>query len=207
MGPVNAAGRYIALEGGEGCGKSTQAERLACALDAVLTREPGGTSIGARLREVLLDPANDGLDPRAEALLMAADRAQHRAQVLAPALRAGRHVVSDRSVYSSLAYQGGGRGLALEELRDLSRFALDGHWPDVVVLLDLDVDVASERIADRPLDRFEREGDAFARRLRQTFLELADAEPDRWVVVDAGAPVETVARQILGAVRERIGVA
>lgn len=101
---------YIAFEGGEGSGKSTQAERLASRLGAVLTREPGGTAIGGRLRELLLDPSTEDLDARAETLLMAADRAQHRAEVVAPTLASGRHVVSDRSVYSSLAYQGAGEG-------------------------------------------------------------------------------------------------
>jgi len=111
-----ARGRFIAFEGGEACGKSTQSALLASALDAVLTREPGGTVIGARLRSLVLDPATEGLAPRAEALLMAADRAQHVAEVVEPALAAGRHVVTDRFAGSSIAYQGHGRGLPVDEI-------------------------------------------------------------------------------------------
>ena len=159
---------YIAFEGGEGSGKSTQAARLAERLGAELTREPGGTAIGARLRDLLLDPSVTGLDARAEALLMAADRAQHRAEVVAPVLASGRHVVSDRSVYSSLAYQGGGRGLDLDTIRAISQWALDDCWPDLVVFLDLDPDTAAARLADRRLDRFELEDAGFTRRLRVT---------------------------------------
>ena len=117
---VSSPGRYIALEGAEGCGKSTQAARLATALGAVLTRETGGTDIGRRIREILHDTSVTDLTSRAEALLIAADRAQHIEQVVRPALTAGRHVVSDRSVYSTLAYQGYGRMLPIHEVRELS---------------------------------------------------------------------------------------
>ena len=127
---------YIVFEGAEGCGKSTHARRLAEAIDAVITRETGGTAIGQRLREILHDTSVTDLDDRAEALIVAADRAQHFAEVVHPALAAGRHVVSDRSVYSTLAYQGYGRGLPLDELRHINRWAMGDTWPDLVLLLD-----------------------------------------------------------------------
>lgn len=196
---------YIAFEGGEGSGKSTQAERLASRLGAVLTREPGGTAIGGRLRELLLDPSTEDLDARAETLLMAADRAQHRAEVVAPTLASGRHVVSDRSVYSSLAYQGGGRGLDLDTIRSISRWALDGYWPDLVVFLDLDPEMARQRLAGRRLDRFELEDAAFSSRLRDTFADLAAAEPRRWVTVSGSSVMDMVTADVDAAVGAWMG--
>ena len=196
-------GRFVAFEGGEGCGKSTQARRLADALGAVATREPGGTAVGSRLREILLDPGTVDLADRAEALLMAADRAQHLAELVAPTLATGRHVVSDRSAYSSIAYQGYGRGLPIAEVRGLSEWAADGVWPDLVVLLEVPHDVASGRLTGG-LDRMERLGDAFHRRVGEGFRELAAAEPDRWVVVDGTEPVDQVAAAVRGAVAERL---
>jgi dTMP kinase len=198
---------WVALEGGEGSGKSTQARLLADALGAVLTREPGATAVGERVRQLLLDPALTALDPRAEALLMAADRAQHMAEVVAPALAGGRDVVSDRSAWSSLAYQGYGRGLPIDALRRLSDWALGGRWPDLAVLIDVPGDVAVERLsaARRAADRFEAEGDAFHRRVRDGFAALASAEPARWAVVDGTGAVEDVATRVLGAVRARAG--
>jgi len=196
-------GRFVAFEGGEGCGKSTQARRLADALGAVATREPGGTAVGSRLREILLDPGTVDLADRAEALLMAADRAQHLAELVAPTLATGRHVVSDRSAYSSIAYQGYGRGLPIAEVRGLSEWAADGVWPDLVVLLEVPHDVASGRLTGG-LDRMERLGDAFHRRVGEGFRELAAAEPDRWVVVDGTELVEQVAAAVRGAVAERL---
>src|SRR5262249_26617438 len=138
-------GRYIALEGGDACGKSTQVTRLAAVLDAVVTREPGGTRLGAIIRGILLDPANADLTDRTEALLYAADRAQHADELLRPTLAAGRHVVSDRSAWSSVVYQGHGRALSPEEVEGLSDWALAGCWPDLVVLLDIDPVVAAQR--------------------------------------------------------------
>jgi dTMP kinase len=198
---------WVALEGGEGSGKSTQARLLADALGGVLTREPGGTAAGERIRELLLDPGVSALDARAEALLMAADRAQHMAEVVAPALAGGRHVVSDRSAWSSLAYQGYGRGLPVDALRRLSDWALGGRWPDLAVLIDVPGDVAATRLsaAGRAADRFEAEGDAFHRRVRDGFRELASAEPERWAVVDGTGVVQDVAAGVLAAVRARAG--
>ncbi|HEY5664500.1 MAG TPA: dTMP kinase [Ilumatobacter sp.] len=197
---------YIAFEGAEGCGKSTQARRLAEALDALFTRETGGTAIGQRLRAILHDTAVVGLDDHAEALIVAADRAQHLAEVVRPALTAGRHVVSDRSVYSTLAYQGYGRGLPVDEVRAINAWAVGDTWPDLVVLLTVPDPVAAERMSKRELDRFERAGDQFHRRVQAGFAEMAAADPNRWVTVDASAPVDEVSATIRAAVRERLGL-
>jgi len=200
-----STGRFIALEGGEGCGKSTQAARLATALGAVATREPGGTRIGALVRAIVLDPANDDLTDRAEALLYAADRAQHAAEVIVPALTAGRHVVSDRSAFASIVYQGYGRQMGAEVVRRLSNWAVDGCWPELVVLLDIDPRVAATRL-DRTLDRLEVAGDAFHERVRAGYLQLAASEPDRWIVIDADQPVDAVEAAVRAAVHERLGL-
>ena len=197
-------GRYIALEGAEGCGKSTQAAALASALDAVLTRETGGTDIGLRIREILHDVDTTGLAARAEALLTAADRAQHLAEVVEPALAAGRHVISDRSVYSALAYQGYGRELDVDEVWRINDWAIAGRWPDLVVLLDAPADVLATRIAGRELDRFEREGEAFHRRVADGFRAMAAADPAHWIVVDAAAEVADVTDSVLAAVNARL---
>jgi dTMP kinase len=199
-------GRYIAFEGTEGCGKSTHAARLAEALGAVLTRETGGTAVGRRIREILHDTAVTNLSHRAEALLAAADRAQHIEEVVAPALAAGRHVVSDRTVYSTLAYQGYGRGLPLPEIRSFNEWAVDGHWPDLVLLLDASTEVLEKRMRGRQLDRFEQEGDEFHERVREGFRAMAAAEPQRWVVIDGSADVEQVAAAVRRAVAERLGL-
>lgn len=204
---MTARGALVAFEGGEGCGKSTQARLLAERWDAVLTREPGGTPVGERVREVLLDTAVAGLDPRAEALLMAAARAEHVARVVAPALAHGRHVVTDRYSHSSLAYQGFGRGLDLMELRRLSDWATEGRWPDVVVLIVVPADVAAARRAARAADRLEAEGGGFHERVESGFRALAAADPDRWVVVDGDAPVDFVAERVAAAVEARLRAA
>jgi dTMP kinase len=196
---------FIVFEGGEATGKSTQAARLATDLDAVLTREPGGTEIGSRIRTLFLDPRSSGMSPRTESLLMAADRAQHAAEVVGPALAAARHVVSDRSAYSSLAYQGFGRQLPLEEVRALSEWAMTGRWPDLVILLDVTPAEAAVRL-DRALDRLEQQDAAFHERVAEGFRVLAAAEPERWVVVDGTGSVDEVARAVGAAVRARLGL-
>ena len=200
------AGKYIALEGSEGCGKSTQAAWLAADLDAVLTREQGGTPIGGLIRSILLDPANTALDHRAEALLNAADRAQHIGELIAPALAAGRHVVSDRSVYSTLAYQGYGRRLPLDEIRSINDWAIRGHWPDLAILIEVDTATLDERMKARTKDRFERETKRFHDRVRKGFAQLAAAEPERFVVIDGNATAAVVRRRIRTAVRKRLGI-
>jgi dTMP kinase len=199
-------GRYIAFEGAEGCGKSTHAARLAEAIGAVLTRETGGTAIGQRIRDILHDTAVTNLSHRAEALLTAADRAQHIEQVVAPALVAGRHVVSDRTVFSTLAYQGYGRGLPLHEVRQINEWAVGGHWPELVLFLDAAPEVLERRMRGRQLDRFEQEGADFHRRVRDGFHQMAIAEPERWVVVDGSVDIEQVAFTIRSTVRERLGI-
>jgi dTMP kinase len=195
-------GRFVAFEGGEASGKSTQAARLAARIDGVLTHAPGGTPVGAAFRAILLDPATQ-LSDRAEALLFAADRAQHVAEVIRPELSAGRHVVSDRYIGSSLAYQGFGRGLPVDEVRRLSEWATDGLWPDLVVLLDIDLAVASSRHSGR-LDRLEAAGIEFHRRVLEGFRAVAAAEPERWVVVDGAPGVDEVEKLVWSAVVERL---
>ena len=188
-------GRFIVFEGGEGVGKSTQAARLAGHLDAVLTRQPGGTTIGTGLRRLLLDPSTTALSTRAEALLMAADRAQHRAELIEPSLAAGRDVVCDRYTYSSVAYQGYGRGLDCHEVRCLSAWATEEQWPDLVILLDLDPEIAAQRLSGTP-DRFESADAAFHRRVREGFLAMAVQEPSRWLVLDAARSADDLADEI-----------
>jgi len=202
---TGTVGRFIAFEGGEACGKSTQARLLAGRLGAVLTREPGGTPAGAQLRALLLDPASGEIDPRAEALLVAADRAQHVAELVRPSLESGRHVVTDRFIGSSLAYQGYGRGLDLDWLRELSRFATDGLDADLVILLDVDPTVASGRTTEAP-DRLEQAGDSFHRAVEQGYLDLAAADPDRWVRLDGTGAIEQVAAGVDAVVAERLGL-
>jgi dTMP kinase len=194
---------YIAFEGAEGCGKSTQAARLADRIGAVLTRETGGTEIGARLRALLHDTTIHNLHPRAEALIAAADRAQHIAEVVLPALQAGRPVVSDRSVYSSLAYQGHGRQLDVDEIRHLNEWGTSGVWPSTVVFLDTPDDVIAERMSRRDLDRFEAAGEEFHARVLAGFRAMAATDPDRWITVQAVGSVDRVADDIRRALDAR----
>jgi dTMP kinase len=197
---------YIALEGSEGCGKSTHSQRLGDAIGAVVSRETGGTPVGERLRAILHDTTVLELDDRAETLIVAADRAQHMAEVVRPALSSGQHVVSDRSVYSTLAYQGYGRGLPLDAVRSINEWAMGDIWPDLVVLLTIPPDVTAERMRRRQLDRFEQAGDDFHTRVEHGFTAMAADEPARWVVVDGSGPKDDVASTIRGAVMERLGL-
>ena len=195
---------YIALEGLEGCGKSTHTKRLGDHLNAVITREPGGTRIGALLRAILADPENVDLDRRTEALLMAADRAQHMAEVIKPALDRGEHVVSDRSIYSTLAYQGYGRQLGTEALLSISTWALNDRLPDLVIYIDVPTDVLNARLAKRDLDRFEREGADFFARIAEGFRELRAADPERWIIIDGTVPKDDVEAAIRTQVNDRL---
>lgn len=204
--PELAPGRFVVFEGGDACGKSTQARLLADRLDAVLTHEPGGTTAGAAIRAVVLEQGRGDLGERAEALLMAADRAQHVEELIRPALFSGRHVVSDRYTASSLAYQGYGRGLPLDDVARLSEWATHGLEPDLVLLLDLSVEEARRR-RSAARDRLEAEGEAFHLRVHDGFLALAADDPDRWVVIDADQPVDDVFADVLDAVAERLGLA
>ena len=191
-------GKYIAIEGWEASGKSTQARLLADRLDAVLTREPGGTDLGVAIRGLLL---GNGPEPtqRAEALLFAADRAQHLAEVVEPALSEGRDVITDRSYGSTLAYQGHGRGQPIDELMRLAEWASGGLLPDLVVLLTVPADTADRRLGEER-DRMEREDTDFAARVIEGFAALADADPGRWVVVDGTGSIEEVAERVARAV-------
>ena len=198
-------GRFIVLEGGEGSGKSTQATLLSAALEAVQTREPGGTAVGAQLREVLLGRGTTGLSDRAEALLMAADRAQHVAEVVEPALAAGRHVVCDRFLGSSVAYPGYGRGLDPVEVRDLSVWATAGLLPDLVVLLTVPAEESVRRTGGAR-DRIEDAGTDFHQRVADGFAAQAAADPDRWVVVDGTGTKDEVSATVRAAVADRLGL-
>jgi dTMP kinase len=203
-------GMFVVFEGGEGAGKSTQSVKLAAWLqvhgvETVLTREPGATNIGARIRSMLLDrnalPDGERLSPRAEALLYAADRAHHVATVVRPALARGAVVISDRYVDSSLAYQGAGRVLPAEEIGWLSTWATGSLKPDLVVVLDVDPSVGLRRISQRGgADRLESESLGFHERVRYAFLDLAANDPRHYLVVDASAEPEEIAE----AVRERV---
>ncbi|MGO9660224.1 MAG: dTMP kinase [Acidimicrobiales bacterium] len=193
-------GRFIVLEGGEGVGKSTQAATLARHLGAVLTREPGGTALGEALRGLLLGSAGPAPVARAETLLMLAARAQHVAEVIEPALARGEDVVCDRYSGSTLAYQGYGRGLDPGELSDLDRWASGGRTPDLVILLDMNVEQARQRRTGSVPDRIEGEGDEFLARVQAGFRELAAASPGRWKVVDASGDVAEVAAAVRAAV-------
>jgi len=192
------SGRLIVLEGGEASGKSTQAARLAESLGAVLTREPGGTAVGERIRSLLLDPVVGAMDAKAEALLMAAARAEHVASVIRPALVAGRDVVSDRYSGSSLAYQGYGRGLPSPEVWQLSDWATGGLWPDLTLLLSVpDEDRASRQVrAGVGTDRMEAAGEAFHQRVAEGFGLLAAGNPT-WRIVDGRGTITEVAARVL----------
>ena len=197
-------GRLIAVEGVDASGKSTQARLLAEALGAVFTFQFGATDVGTVIRRVLLDPGNDALDDRTEALLIVADKAQHVAEIVGPALRSGQDVVTDRFTASTLAYQGYGRGLDLAELQAMMHFATGGIEPDLNLLLDIPVELASRRLGSS-LDRFEGTGDGFLDRVRAGYLTMAGTDPAHWAVVDADGPVDDVAARVLTAVRDRLG--
>jgi dTMP kinase len=189
------SGRFIAFEGGEGSGKSTQARRLAERLGALFTYEPGDTPLGLELRRLLLDATSLAITDRAEALLMAADRAQHVVEVVRPALEAGRTVVTDRFAGSSIAYQGHGRQLPAAEVEQLSRWATDGLWPDLIILLEIPQAVSTERTGGAR-DRMEDAGESFHRRVHDGFLLQAMEDADRWVVVDGTRSEDDVAAAI-----------
>ena len=200
-------GFFIVFEGGEGAGKTTQMEAFVHWLQArgdqvVTSREPGGTPIGERVRDLLLDPAAKDLDPRAETLLYAADRAQHVAQLIRPALDAGQIVISDRFVDSSLAYQGIARDLGLQEVQDLNEWATQGLVPDLVFYLRVDPTVGLKRVGADP-DRIEQEGTAFHDKVATAYLELAEKYSERFVVLDADRPKDEVHREIVATFEER----
>ncbi|MFI5494355.1 dTMP kinase [Actinoplanes sp. NPDC051859] len=204
--PFTRTGIFVVFEGGEGAGKSTQVSRLSADLiaaghDVVVTREPGATDVGARIRSLVLtkgETAADAPSPRAEALLYAADRAHHVATVVRPALARGAVVISDRYIDSSLAYQGAGRTLPVQEISWLSSWATGGLKPDLVVLLDVDPNVGLRRVDSRGqgTDRLESESRSFHERVRYAFLDLASADPKRYLVLDAARPAEEISEAV-----------
>jgi dTMP kinase len=203
-GGADHGSRLIAFEGIDGCGKSTQAHLLSRSLGALYTFEPGDTGLGAALRQLLLGP-NGVLSSRAEALLMAADRAQHIDEIVGPALSAGRWVVADRFNGSTLAYQGAGRGLDVDALGQVLAFATDGLSADLSILVDVPVEVARARIATGDPDRLERLDPAFYQRVADGYRALARSDPDRWAVVDGVGTVKEVAAVVAKVVSERLG--
>jgi dTMP kinase len=205
------AGLFISLEGIDGVGKSTQSDLLEEFLrnagrEVVRTLEPGGTELGQEIRHLLLHRKGD-VAPRAEALLYAADRAHHVATKIRPALERGQVVITDRYLDSSVAYQGAGRALKAEDVRAISMFAVEGLLPDLTILLDLEASAAAERrnkTGEAP-DRLEREKIEFFEAVRQAFLDMAAAEPNRWLVIDARQSVEAMQEQIRARVSKLLG--
>lgn len=200
--------RFIVFEGGEGAGKSTQSAALADYLQArghevLCTREPGGTPAAEAIRAVLLDPANAGLDDRAEALLFAAARGDHAARVIRPGLERGDIVISDRYLDSSVAYQGVARGLGAERVAELSLWATGGLVPDLTIVLDVDPALGLARVVGP--DRLEAEPLEWHERVRQAFLDIAAASPDRYLVLDGSRPAEDLAVEIAVAASALVG--
>jgi dTMP kinase len=209
---MSAAGRFVTFEGIEGVGKSTQVGRLSSALKVrdiahVVTREPGGTPLAESIRQVVLTARDESLPPAAELLLMFAARAVHLANHIEPNLRAGRWVICDRFTDATFAYQGGGRQLSSQPIRELEHLVQGTRRPDLTILLDAPVEAALARAAARnagaAADRFERERGEFFERVRKTYLDRAAAEPNRIVLVDATQSVDAVSARILGQLKVR----
>jgi dTMP kinase len=204
------SGFFITFEGPEGAGKSTQSNRLASALEAaghsvVLTREPGGTEIGEAIRAILLELRNHDMLAETEALLHTAARSQHVGEKIRPALANGQIVVCDRFVDSTLAYQGGGRGIALERLGAIQEIATGGLKPDLKILLDVPAEVGLKRRfgASGEINRMDTAGEDFHRRVRESFLRLAHEQPDDWIVIDASRDEAQVTDELIRAVASR----
>ena len=192
-------GSFVAFEGGDGAGKSTQVRLLADVLrragyDVLETRQPGGTDLGSALRDLVLH--GDHVSPRAEALIYAADKAHHVDTVIGPALAAGQVVLTDRYIDSAIAYQGGGRDLGTREVADLQHWAVGHLVPDLTIVLDVTPEAGRQRRGDVH-DRLEAEGDAFHQAVREQFVALAAADPDRYLVVDAGDSPARIHAQVL----------
>lgn len=203
---------FITFEGGEGSGKSSALRLLdeklrAEGFQTVLTREPGGTPIAEQIRNVILDRANTAMDARTEALLYAASRRQHLVEKVWPAIKEGKLVLCDRYLDSSLAYQGGARGLGIDEVLNVNLFATEGTYPDLTLLFDIEPELGLERIAknaQREVNRLDLEKIEFHRGVRATFLSLAKRYPERFVVLDASKSLEEVVEDAYKAIKERL---
>ncbi len=196
---------FIVFEGGEGCGKSTQTRALLRRLSkdgfrAVLTREPGGTRLGERVRRYLKQTGETRISPLAELFLIATARAQLVSEIIRPELEKGKMVICDRFTPSTLAYQGYGRGLNTDALREVNDIATDGMSPDLIVLLDIPIEDGLGRKKSKERDRFESESLAFHARVRRGYLDLAKADPERWLVVDGRLPKKEIEKKIWGKV-------
>jgi dTMP kinase len=205
-----AGGLFVVFEGGDGVGKSTQVERLCAWLtdrghEVLKTFEPGDTTVGAMIRRIVLDPATGEMSPRAEALLYAADKAQHIFSVVRPALERGAVVVCDRYIDSMLAYQGAGRVLDIAEIELIARWATEDLRPDLTVVLDAELGLTVNAKAEK--DRLESAGEVFHERTRQFFLELARRDPDRYLVLDARASREEIAAEVAARVTQLLAPA
>lgn len=204
-------GLFVSFEGIEGCGKTTQAMLLAKWLKSrghqvIVTREPGGTPLAEKIRKVLLDSRNHQMSPLTELLLLQASRAQHLAQVIIPALKAGKIVVCDRFADSSTAYQGYGRGMDLEMVKQLNQIAVDGCWPGLTLVFDLPVEQGFARAAKRKraLDRMEKQERAFHQKVRRGFKAIAKAEPARVKVLDGSFPPDVIQAAVRQLVHNRL---
>ena len=196
---------FIVFEGGEGCGKSTQTRALLRRLSkdgfrAVLTREPGGTRLGERVRRFLKQTGETRISPLAELFLIATARAQLVSEIIRPELEKGKMVICDRFTPSTLAYQGYGRGLNTDSLREVNDIATDGMSPDLIVLLDIPIEDGLGRKKSKERDRFESESLAFHARVRRGYLDMAKADPERWLVVDGRLPKKEIEKMIWGKV-------
>lgn len=203
---------FITLEGPEGSGKTTAVEYAVNKLiemgyEIVRTREPGGTPIAEQIRNVILDKENTKMDPRTEALLYAASRRQHLTEKVWPAIKEGKIVICDRFLDSSLAYQGGARGLGIDEILNINLFATQNQWPDLTLLFDIDPNIGLARIAsnaNREVNRLDLEKIEFHNKVRNTFLELAKRYPERYIIIDASKAREDVAKDTLDAILSRL---
>ena len=203
---------FITIEGPEGSGKTTATNKVIEELikrgyDVVRTREPGGTPISEQIRNVILDKENTSMDPRTEALLYAAARRQHLVEKVWPLTKEGKIVVCDRYIDSSLAYQGGARGLGIQNIIDINMFATENTWPDLTLLFDIEPELGLARIAAnsaREVNRLDLEKLDFHKKVRETFLELAKTQPNRFVIIDASKSQKEVAEAALNAILARV---
>lgn len=201
------SGLFISFEGIDGCGKSTQADLLRSYLESKgeqveLLREPGGTALSEQIREILLNPNNDKMDPSTESILLSASRAQLTREIIIPALERGNIVICDRYADSTLAYQGYGRGINLEWLEKLNAFATAGLKPDITLLVDLPVDEALNRMQSKSFDRIEMEGIEFLDKVRSGYLELTDRFSKRYFMIDGMETIEEMSKKIINKIEE-----